>query len=302
MQDYLSKLNEKYPIRRKKEQKEEFFNYVCENFEPNRVKKDVLDKNENIVIGDWEKADVIITAHYDTPASSIFPNVMMPRNIILSYAYHLGIPILMALVCLAFAFFISAVFKLEYIFTVYIYLVLYFGLFYFGMRFFVNKHNYNDNTSGVATVMELAKLINSEKVAFILFDNEEKGLVGSKAMAKKYKEQLSGKLVINLDCVANGKEILFIVKKGAEECKEYSLLKQSFNKTDEFTPHFFPFKGSSSNSDHKSFDRSIGVMACSKGKFAKFVTGKIHTEKDVLVDKNNITYLVDAFVNFLQKI
>ena len=47
-----------------------------------------------------------------------------------------------------------------------------------------NRHTANDNTSGVAAVMELMARLPEEqrsKAAFILFDNEEKGMLGYSA-------------------------------------------------------------------------------------------------------------------------
>ena len=73
-----------------------------------------------------------------------------------------------------------------------------------------NKHNANDNTSGVLTLLYIMKKLPPNmrnKVCFVFFDNEEKGLLGSKAMNKKYKDLFLAKLVINFDCVGNGKEL-----------------------------------------------------------------------------------------------
>ena len=217
MKNYFKEICSLFPIRRTKEQKSAFFDYVAGEFEPNRVKKDILEKeHENIVIGDIESAKVIFTAHYDTPATSIVPNLMMPANKIINYVYHLGYPLILALLSLAIAFGIGHLLSFELHYTVALYLVIYFVAFFAATRMVTNKNNVNDNTSGVATVLTLAKQINKKEVAFVLFDNEEKGLLGSKAMNKKYKDLLKDKLVINFDCIANGNEIIFIAKAGAE--------------------------------------------------------------------------------------
>ena len=75
MKNYFKEICSLFPMRRTKEQKSAFFNYVSGEFEPNRVKKDILEKeHENIVIGDIKSAKVIFTAHYDTCAVLPFPN------------------------------------------------------------------------------------------------------------------------------------------------------------------------------------------------------------------------------------
>ena len=84
MKDYLAFLNEKFPIRRSKEQKEEFIKYVKEEISGYNVDVETLEKeHNNILIGDVENAKVVFTAHYDTPATSIVPNLMLPKNKVL---------------------------------------------------------------------------------------------------------------------------------------------------------------------------------------------------------------------------
>ena len=300
MKNYFKEICSLFPIRRSKEQKSAFFDYVAGEFEPNRVKKDVLEKeHENIVVGDLQSANVIFTAHYDTPATSLVPNLMMPANKIINYVYHLGYPLVFALLSLAVAFGIGHLLSLELYYTVALYLVIYFVTFFAATRMVTNKNNVNDNTSGVATVLTLAKQINKKEVAFVLFDNEEKGLLGSKAMNKKYKDLLKDKLVINFDCVANGNEIIFIAKAGAEKSEKYALLKSCLTAENGFNLNYLPFKGSASNSDYKNFECGVGVMACTKGKFIKFYTGKIHTNKDTVGSEENVNYLVEQMLKFV---
>ena len=92
---------------------------------------------------------------------------------------------------------------------------------YFGKA---NTHTANDNTSGVITIIEAACNMPEEfrdRVCFILFDNEEKGLLGSKALAKKYKNIKQNKLVINFDCVSDGDYLLFLPYQSNEKGREH---------------------------------------------------------------------------------
>ena len=60
-----------------------------------------------------------------------------------------------------------------------------------------NKHTANDNTSGVAVLLNIMAQIQPEdkaKAAFIFFDLEEAGLFGSSAYAQKHKKAMQPSL------------------------------------------------------------------------------------------------------------
>ena len=299
MNDYLNEIDSKYSIRRNDKEKQAFYEYVNAEIGEGRVSKQTIGDNKNIVIDDILSADVIFTAHYDTPAASIVPNMMMPRNKILGTLINMLFPIFMALSSLGIASLIGYLANLDEGAVVAIYLVLYFGLYFILTRMLPNKHNKNDNTSGVATVLSIAKQISDKKVAFVLFDNEEKGLLGSKALNKKYKSEFENKLVINFDCVGNGDQMIFITKEKAEAREEYLALEEVLKNCGEYDIHYVPLKKACSNSDYKSFPCSIGVMACSKGKFAKAYTGRIHTSRDTVASAKNICFLSDMMIKML---
>jgi len=304
MKDYLNIVNDKYPIRRQEEQKSEFRKYIKEelkksNFE---VKEECLEnKHTNILIGDVDNAKVVFCAHYDTPAASIFPNLMMPRNVVLGMCYQFSYPILLSLISLGIAFLFGGIFSLVYEVIAAIYVVLYLTSFYLLTRFFDNKHNKNDNTSGVAAILSLIENCQRNDVGFILFDNEEKGKLGSKAFSKAHKEFFESKLVINLDCVGTGKHILFVAKEEAEKLADYELLKNNVNNNDNYEVHFYPMKGSMSNSDYKNFNCGISVMACKKFKFG-YYTPRIHTKYDIEADSRNIEFLTIELNNYINKL
>ena len=182
---------------------------------------------------------------------------------------------------------------------------MYFGLFMVCFKAFTNKNNANDNTSGVATILTLIEKMGSEqleKVAFILFDNEEKGLLGAKAYNKAHKTQMQDKLLVNFDCVANGKNIIFIAKKKAEENAYYSLLKESFAPNNEFSVDFYPLTGSVSNSDYKKFEQGVCCVACKKTKQGILYTPYIHTSNDVVADVKNVEFLSSCSIKYIDKI
>ena len=305
----LEELIEKFPVRRNSEQKAAFRDFaVSEAVEKGfsaRVEKTSDGKNENIVIGDPASAKTVFTAHYDTPASSPFPNVMIPRNKLLFVLYQL-VPIFALLaLSLGLGYLVGIVLLGIYEVFLATFLVIYYGAYFLMFRGFSNKNNYNDNTSGVATVMSMIDGLDEsgkEKVAFILFDNEEKGKKGSKAYFKDHKDVMLDKLVINFDCVGNGENIIFIAMKDAENKEEYAVLKESFTDSERFRLHFYPMKGSESNSDYKNFPCGVGCMASKRARSGLLYTPRIHTAFDTVAKNENIEYIADGICRFANKL
>ena len=304
MFDYLNHVNDLYPVRRSKEEKERFQKFVLEEAKKANLNAEIeqVKEHQNIIIGTPETAKVIFTAHYDTPAASIFPNIMMPRNIILGMIYQLSYPILLSLLSLVVAYVIAYILDQGVEVAALIYIILFLGSFYLLTRAFPNKHNKNDNTSGVAAILSLMMKCNNQNAAFILFDNEEKGLLGSKAYNKQHKEMLENKMVINLDCVGFGNNVIFISKKDAENHQYYNTLKNQVLSTNEYLVHFFGTKGSMSNSDYKNFKCGIGVMTCRKSSLVGFYTSRIHTKFDTVANSRNIEFITTNLTEFINKL
>ena len=306
---YLDLINEKLPIRRKDEEKEKFLEFLSEESKKmglSYVAETTSDgKNKNFVVGDVEGAKVVFTAHYDTPARSIFPNIMIPRNLPLFFSYQFLPVILMLLVSLPISYLVGMVWLQDSRAYMLTFLALYYVLYFLMFRGPSNPKNYNDNTSGVATLLEIMRGLSDEekdKVAFIFFDNEEKGKKGSKAYFKDHESLMKDKLLINFDCVGNGETVVFIAKDEAEKREEYKALKASFAPKGEYTTVFYPMRGSESNSDYKSFPLGIGCMACKRSKRGLLYTPAIHTAKDTVAKEENIEYIKSCALKFIGEI
>lgn len=309
---YLDHINQNYPVRRNGREKQDFRKYVLGLMAEKGVKATVETtgdgKNKNIVIGDPLSAKVVCTAHYDTPAASLFPNLMIPRNMPLFFLYQFVPVILMLAVALGGGYLIANIVSpsglgTESYMRVFLlaYLVIYYALFFLMYRAFKNPNNHNDNTSGVAAVLSSLDELNAEQLndaAFILFDNEEKGKKGSKAYCKDHKDAMKDKLIVNFDCVGNGENIIFIAMKKAEQHQLYAKLKESFADSDGYKVYFYPVKGSESNSDYKNFPCGVGCMACKRTKDGLFYTPYIHTPKDTVAKEENIQYLTKGMREF----
>lgn len=305
-------MNERFPVRNTKEQKQEFRDYLLEKAQEMGYSAcvEATDKKgntQNVVVGDAERAAVIFTAHYDTPRRAIMPNLMMPRSPLASVGYALLLVVPLLFVSLGARYLAVTYLHLPESIGMLIYLLMYFGIFYFLMLGGpVNPHNANDNTSGCAALLKLMQDLRPEdrnKAAFIFFDNEEKGMVGSSGYAKKHPDIKKDTLIINMDCVANGNQMLLIAKKKAMQDEKYGLLLETLPKHDTIEARFFPSSGSMMNSDHSRFDKGIGVCACKKTPVVGFSCGRIHTPRDTVADVCNLDYLalwMKEFVNQLK--
>ena len=304
----LDYLNQNYPIRKTDKEKESFRAYVIEELNKKgieaRVEKNSDGRNYNVIVGEPTSANAVFTAHYDTPAHSLFPNIMMPKSRVFFYVYQFVPVIFLLAVSFLVAYIMGNVIMNDEAVYFTSFLVTYYGMFFGIMRCFKNKYNYNDNTSGIATVLSIIDELSAEElknVAFILFDNEEKGKKGSKAYFKDHSEQMKDRFLVNFDCVGNGDNILFIAERGALDSDKYKLLESVFEKGERFYCEFCSCKTAQSNSDHRNFPKGVACIACKKSSFGLLYTPHIHTHRDVVVDNTNIDYLSKNTVEFIRK-
>ena len=300
-----------YQVRKSGRQKRRFAGFVQEQCErlglPFSVEeKKGLIRNRNIVVGDVNKARIILTAHYDTCAWMPIPNFGTPKNPFIFILYQLLVVGLIWIISLGIAGLFNLFIDREYYELI---ANLAFLLILLQIAFgFPNKHTANDNTSGVATLLCLMQTISTadrDKVAFVFFDNEEVGLVGSSAFKKRHRKEIAGKLLINFDCVSDGDHFLFVSKKQAVKSDEYPLLKSIleeeapvFNKKAEFAKAsraLFP-------SDQLIYPQSIGVVALKKMPVLGLYLDRIHTSFDTRFDNDNLAFLSHSFAKFISQI
>ena len=255
--------------------------------------------NKNLAAGDIEKAQYLFAAHYDTPFRMFVPiNVIYPKSIVLSLLYQLFMLALLFAAAVALAIGINALIPLgKYLFMLPLWIwVVSVALSCFC---FPNKHNVNDNTSGVIAIMRLAHALPAsirERAAFILFDNEELGLFGSAAFANANGKKIRGKTVINMDCVGVGDDIVFLANR--EAAKDEAVM-GALN-----TPPagnrgkrviIGKGKGWFYPSDQANFKKSIAVAAFKRGPFGLYLND-IHMDCDRYLDSNNIELIVQCLI------
>ena len=294
-----------YQVRKSKSQKEKFRNWLCGELEKAGCAPSVETcfAAKNVVAGDPEKAKVIFSAHYDTCAVLPIPNFITPRNMFFYLAYQLVFVAVMLAAVFAWDLFAFAALNLPF-------LVGILGS-YALCAFFVwwildgpaNRHTANDNTSGVLTLLEIALSLpaeDREKVCFVFFDNEEKGLFGSAAFTRAHKRAKKSTLNVNFDCVSDGDSIQFFPGKALKQDDEtLRQLEAAFTGSREKRTEvvrgagFYP-------SDNRAFRRGVGVCALKKKKLIGYYMNRIHTSRDTVLDERNIELLRDGALRLIK--
>lgn len=295
-----------YEIRKTYAQKSAFIDWACAYAESEGIAVSVEEsgktiRSRNIVFGDADKARVILTAHYDTCARMLLPNFSTPGCLPLFVleqtlltlliglggwiagrgAYTLAIshmhPLAAGMIA-AIAGTAGAMLML---------LLMLAGP--------ANPHTANDNTSGVLLVLlAMQRLKEKPHVAFVLFDNEEKGLFGSQAFIKAH-PQASRRFLINFDCVGDGDTLLYTGMKRAMAMPQARRLLAAMENipqryrmktvSGEFPKWIYP-------SDQMLFPRGTAFAAL-KGKRILYMD-RIHTARDTILEERNIQCLLDV--------
>jgi len=285
--------------RQTRKQKKAFRDVVVTKFPQARVDSHVVAKN--VIIGDVATADVIVSAHYDTPPKlpTWFVKHLVLWGMILVPAVLQGWFMLMFRLPL----WVKADIiydNLEIYFTAV--LVLGYGsmMVYiahlFGLTPLANKVNLNDNTSGVAVVLDMAKrLQNNPRYAFVLFDNEEKGLFGSIAFRRKYNDVLKGKRIVVIDCVGLG-DVLNLFTWG----EKTDVVSQIETMQDDVALDLKHKRSTiMSMSDHFSFRglNAVLMLANYSNKHKRNSLATIHTRKDDNIKPSNLYQIMRLIEN-----
>ena len=304
---------DKYEIRKTRKQKTAFIDYVksvsaAEGYTC-KTEKGYCGAR-NIVVGDPDTAKVVYTAHYDTCARLPFPNFITPKCIWIYLLYQIVITVAMLGVP---AVIVTVLYSLlqqwdpvllynltvDYNAPMLLWEILVVLAMFLLMAGPANRHTANDNTSGVTTLLDIMTTLPIEvrsEVAFVFFDLEEMGLFGSAGFASKHRKVRGNTLLINFDCVSDGKTILFALRGGATRYAE--AIKTAFPSTETYAVEVVS-KGVFYPSDQANFARGVGVAAL-KGKGKFLYMDRIHTKRDTVYAEENITYLAEGAVRLAE--
>lgn len=293
-----------YPVRKSKKQKRAFRADVIQwlqNLGYPVCEEEGSFHSCNLVIGDPQRARYLVTAHYDTCARLPFPNLITPCNFWTFLLYQIFIFLMLMLPALAVGGLVGYLlhsFDIGY----FLFVVLLWADIVLMLIGPANSSNVNDNTSGVVTLLEIARSIpelHRKNVCFVLFDLEEAGLIGSASYKKKHKREIPNQLVLNLDCVGEGDDIYFFptakLKKSKERLAPLQKLAGGYGKksiavrTKGFS--IYP-------SDQSNFPYGVGICALKRG-WAGLYLSRIHTPRDTVLDETNVNILRAALTTLI---
>ncbi len=309
MTETTREIFEKHEIRKNKQQRKSFREWLisyARSKEYSAREESVSKNTANVIVGNPETADVIYTAHYDTCAVMPLPNFITPKSIPIYIIYQLILTAVLFIVPITVMFILAPI-VLRATGSDAIYFTMLIGGYalLIGILMIMrygpaNKHTANDNTSGVTLLIDLMTDMPEElrhKVAYIFFDAEELGTVGSKIYKKKHTKIAKTKPVVNFDCVSDGKNILFTAKKSAKSLAPK--LEEAFKSSDVYSVEVAT-KGVFYPSDQRNFTFGVGVAALKKTRHGLLYMNKIHTPRDTVYDEENIEFLKNGAIELVR--
>jgi len=274
---------------------------------------------KNVVVGDPKTAEIVLTAHYDTP-----PN--MPFDAIMKQIVGLGVGTVGLMgVGMLFTDYvinncsaenmsqmmnIAMAFNLVPLLSAVGFTGM--GAYTFGLAGGENKKNYDDNTSGVLTLISLMNYYKDlpdeekKKIAFVFFDNEEKGLVGSLCYRARHSlaqyKKVRNQNFINFDCVGVGKRVNLFYTGNAIKPLVKSVAESFESKVDEGYSLNLSKSSMNSMSDHISFVGTRGNVMILCDEESDKVTNHIHSKKDSKLVLDNIGVVSKMSAETINKI
>lgn len=302
MTETTREILEKHQVRKNKAQKIRFSSYI-EGLAADwgyafKTEKGAFGAT-NLVVGDPASAKVVYTAHYDTAPVLPFPNFITPKNIWIYILYNIAIVIgFLAVVFVigTVAGVVAALLNLGVNIAISVSQIACWVLLVLMLAGPANKHTANDNTSGVTLLIDIMRELPEESrndVAFIFFDMEEMGLIGSSSFARAHKKEMKNRLLVNFDCVSDGEHALFVLRKGARAHR--TAIEQAFVEKDGFCVEvtdrgvFYP-------SDQAMFPCGVGVATLRATKGGLLYMNRIHTRRDVIYREENIEFLKNGAI------
>lgn len=310
MNGYAERILKEYPVRCKPREKEQFRLWLMGTLRELGYHAELQSRESalqfggnvtNVVVGDPEKAKLLLVAHYDTGIRSVLPPLIMPTRPLTAFLYLALTPVLALLGSLFVSFALTFAMNAPHLTLPLFLLLLVAALLY--LRFGPSEtRNADDNTSGVAALLETAAALTPRyrgDVAFAFLDGGFGGLGGAKAFRARY-PSAKEKPVVNVNCVAAGDELLILPSRAARwdgdmldavlESFDVGGTKPVFLKTDGLT--YYP-------SDNRAFRNSFALCATKKVKgFGRI----IEPAKNESIDFDNLDILKESLCKLSGKI
>ena len=252
----------------------------------------------NVVAGDPDRADVILCAHYDTPARMLVQDFVSPTNVLAHVLYHVAAA--MALAAAAFALALAVSFPLnrpELMLPLFLILAL--AALWVSAYGPANRNNANGNSSGVLALLAAAYAAGyNKRVCLVFLDNNERNLLGSSAFKRAHPGKAAQTLFVNLDCVGDGENLLLIPSKASRWDGELlEALEEAFPEKDGCRLltkglQYYP-------SDNRRFKFHVTVCACRYLAGLGYYIPHLRTKKDTVLEERNIAYIARCMARFV---
>ena len=310
MSKYADRIAREYPLRCKPKEKEAFRLYLMGalremGYTPKLQSRETALKIggnvTNVVVGDPETARLVLVAHYDTPLKSLLPPLLMPGRPLTALLYLALTPLLVMLGSLVASFALTMPLNAPH-WTLPLFLMLLLAALLY-LRFGpAETRNLNDNTSGVAALLETAAALTPHyrgQVAFAFLDGAFGGMSGAKALRKAYPATRE-KVVVNVNCVAEGAEILVLPsRQNRWNGEALDAILESFE-NGEHTTVFLKTDGLIYYpSDNRAFRYSFAICACDKvsgfGRLIRPLRATSIDDEHITILKNGLCKLIAKF-------
>ncbi len=299
MQNFAQQIQSRYPLRRKAQEKENMRAFLMGQSRALGYEAQLINRRRamNVVVGDVEKAKVVLCASYDTGLREFLPQFICPTRPEIYVLYQALTPILMLLLSFVVSFALTFAINRPTL-TLPLFVALLVGMLLY-LRFGPSEtRTANDNTSGVAALLSVLESLTPRHRGTLAVAFLDKN--GGKELKKAY-PSLRDKVVINLDCIGCGDEILILPSKytrwngelldAITECFENTGNKTCFLKTDGLV--YYP-------SENRAFRYNVAVCACRKvkgfGRFVRQMSGEIDEENLEIVRKGLVRLIEKATV------
>lgn len=309
MSKYAETILREYGVRRSAKEKERFRLYLMGTlrslgYSPTLQSRETplqMGGNvTNVIAGDPETAKLIFAAHYDTGLKTLLPPLIMPTRPLTAFLYLALTPVLVLAGSLVVSFALTFAINAPHA-TLPLFLILLLAAMCY-LRFGPSEmQNADDNTSGVVALLETAAALTPRyrgEVAFAFLDGGFGGLAGAKGFRARY-PSAKEKLVVNVNCVAAGDELLLLPSRGARwngealdallEGFDVGGAKPVYLKTDGLT--YYP-------SDNRAFRNSVAVCGC---KTVKGFGRIVEPRKNKSIDSENLDILEKSLCKLAEK-
>ena len=285
MNEFAERIERDFPVRRKEKEKVDFRTWLVytlkelgysPKLESGTSALSAGGNVTNVVVGDIEKAKIVLAAHYDTGVREVLPPLICPTRPATYMLYEALIPLLALAVSFLISFGVTFALNMPNMTLPLFLLLLVVTLFYpkYGKS---ETNNKNANTSGVIALLEVAKALTPRyrgEVCFLFLDERKK------------------RGVVVRDCVGEGAELLILpVKASRWNDKLLDTILEQFSNSERKTCFLKTDGLVHYPSDNRAFMGGTVICACKKVKgFGRCILPR-KTEE---IDEENLSLLCDG--------